>query len=371
MPGALHEEGSAARLPDAAWLRRERIVVVLYLLFTAATLAHFVHDGWYNLSEGSALIRACLPSAPIPTELGGGKVTPPPQGFAPNAYRVAMPWLNAQVQRLPGLHRWLTAATLIEFVFAFAALGLCYLLLVQDDPRRPWSRPARVTSVAFLLAALHFPLQWVVPFLRPETMPSAFYLAASLFVLAKWRGGARQSVLLLVLALMQGFVRSDVSIVLGLSLMVISVLGKRLTPTATRGTGVLLGAAVAGVAGAAQAYLQFVRFPHTPYPPGVPMLMGPNNVSPHQLGILAMALLPWLAFAAGLLRWRGSLRPVDMLTIAAALLYLPVWLMLGLAAEVRIFVPFLVVLSVPAARCITQWLVCDTADPASAIVTSR
>jgi hypothetical protein len=107
---------------------------------------------------------------------------------------------------------------------------------------------------------------------------------------------------------------------------------------------------VAVVAAGVQMYLQFIRFPHLAYPPGTAVVQLSNNLHPHNLWPFGIALLPFLLLGAFLIYRRPPLRSIDVLAVAVAAMYLPLWFTVGRSAEVRIFVPFLMVLCMVAAR---------------------
>jgi hypothetical protein len=66
--------------------------------------------------------------------------------------------------------------------------------------------------------------------------------------------------------------------------------------------------------------------------------------------VFAIAVFPFLVLGAFLIVKRTRLRMVDALAVTAAALYLPLWFAVGIVAEVRIFVPFLLALCMVAAR---------------------
>jgi hypothetical protein len=315
---------------EADYIRRERAFVCIFLFAMCLTLAHFVHSAWF-LSVPAHV------ASPVQAE---------PALYAPDAYRVAMAALVPFLQKTFHVADRTAINGALDFCFGFGALFLLYRLSVDDrnPPETGFNFVTRFAIVALFLAMVQFPMAWVVPWQRPETMPSAFYVALALLCVA--RGGRKWLGLLLVASCVQALVRADVALVLGIAMMLISFT----RPAGSRLPSFLAGAGVAVIAGGVQMYLQFVRFPHLSYPPGTPVVQLNINLQFHSLSVFATALLPFLLLGTFLICKRPSIRTVDTLAIAAAVSYLPLWFTLGNIAEVRIFVPFLLALCMVAAR---------------------
>jgi hypothetical protein len=213
----------------------------------------------------------------------------------------------------------------------------------------------RFAVVAMYLALLQFPLTWVIPWQRSETLPLAFYVALGLWCLTKAKMHWGWVVVLVVMTYLTAFVRSDVPFVFGVALMLLSF-GRVLEPWGSRVANFVRGAAVAGIAGAVQLYLQLIRFPHLKYAPGVPVVMFGHNLGRHVMSVFLIAMLPFLGLAVLMVVRPVRLKAVEAFTVGACLLYLPVWLVGGAANEVRIFVPFLFALCMVAARVVVAFV---------------
>jgi hypothetical protein len=315
---------------EANHIRRERTFVCVFLFAICLTLAHFVHSAWFLSVPGNV---AKPPSVPVQSG-----------PYAPDAYRVAMAALVPFLQNTFHVADRTSINGVLDFCFGFGALFLLYRLSVDDRPTSETNFMERFAVVALFLALVQFPMAWVVPWQRPETMPSAFYLALALFCVS--RRGRKWLGLLLLATCVQALVRSDVALVFGIAMMLTSFW----RPVGSRLASFFAGMGVAVIAGGVQMYLQFVRFPHLTYPPGTPMIQFSSNLQLHSLGVFAIGLLPLLLVGAFLIYKRPSLTSVDALVIAAALLYLPLWFTMGNIAEVRIFVPFLLAICMVGAR---------------------
>jgi hypothetical protein len=315
------------------YLRRERLFAGTFILFVSLILTRLIRQGWLALCGG---ICTASPTASFWSTASFGST-------APEAYRVAIPIAQRVLIRLFHLHDGTYGDALIQFTCCFLALFLFYSLAVKGlDASKD-----RIVSLAMFLAFIQFPFAFILFRQRPETLPTALFLALSLFCIS--RVGHRWTVALLFFTLIQSFVRADVPFVLGLALVLISLRNPSShSANLFRGLGTML------VAGCVQLYLQFVCFPHLPYSSRV--LVFHENLSRNHLIILFLALAPFLYVLLLLRSSRINLREIDLLAIIASLLYLPLWFTVGVVVEVRIFVPFLLALCVVAARVSSGYL---------------
>ncbi|MBS1798294.1 MAG: hypothetical protein JSS95_00565 [Acidobacteria bacterium] len=328
-------EGTQVRCTGSmqSYLRYERIFVTVFLLFACATLGHFSHESYYIYSTDH---HVSLFEAP--------KVL-----YAPEAYRVAIPWLGRLVAHVvPGLDSSVIYAA-IGVLFIFPALYLFYLLAVKDIAVER-SIYGRVAAVALFLAFIQFPLTWVVPWQRPETLPNTFYLAGVLWLLSKQTRGVLPIVSLLVLTLWQSFVRADIPFVFGTALALGSMFGDAFADFGSRRSNLLTGGAIAALAVTIQLYLQRIRFPHLEYPPDTAVVQLWRNVTPHGIVGFALAMMPVALVVLILQVKRVRVTAFDSLVLVASGLYLPLWLTVGIVSEVRIFVPFLFAVCAVGAR---------------------
>lgn len=323
-------------------LRRERLVVVLYAVCAAATLAHFVHSGWMTTSGW--LLRF-------------GTDGPPQPLYAPGAYRVAIPALLRAMAGILHLHDVFLANALGDFVCTVVCILLLYGALVRSLGEMSSGRAMRWAAVGMLLAGVQFPLAWVVPWQRPETMPSAAFVAFALYCLLRARQNVTWTAALLGASFWQGFVRADVALVLGIALLVLGGFTDVLAELGSRRENALRGVAISVLAGGVQAWLQFVKFPHLSYPPGTAVMPWRSNLSFHDLQTGIIAILPVLV-GASLVR-RRRVDGFDTLVMAASVLYLVIWDLVGNLAEVRIFVPYMLALCVVLAKVVVRWLNSD------------
>lgn len=326
-------------------LRRERVLVLFLIFSICLCLAHMVHNGWYS---GNAALKNFPPAPGTPIYFLFE--TPPPPLYAPEAYRVAIPALGMFLLKTTGIHDPSIVAAGLDFLFAVAALYLLYRVLTDRLTNN------RALIVAMFLLFSQFSLQWVIALQRPETLPSAFFVAGALFCLLRsWRSHA-WTALLLALTVFQAFVRSDVAFVFGIALVLLSLINRHLEELGTRFSCFARGIGITLIAGGVQVYLQFVRFPHLHYWPGTDVIQIKNNLLFHNLSNGIIALFPLaILIIVGLIK-REAFSGVDLLILCASGLYLLLWSTVGLLDEVRIYVPFLLALSVVAARFATSLL---------------
>jgi hypothetical protein len=322
-------------------LKQERVFTTVILFCICLQLAQSVHTSWFDyaatVTQGSAADTSVLFARP--TIL-----------YAPDAYRPAIPALIRFTAGIFHIHDFGWAAALSDFVAGFLSLYLLYLLTVNFSSGKPSTPKDRALRILFFLAIIQFPIAWVVPWQRPETLPSALYLAISLFSLARAGTNRLWLLAILVATLWQAFVRADVPFVFGVAIVLVGLWTGTRKGFQVSHTYIFAGGLVALISGAIQAYMQFIRYPHLDYPPGFKVVQLRANLVPHNLEILTIALLPFIAFFVFLIVKRPALNALDTVVIASSVLYLPLWFSVGSIAEVRIFVPFLLALSMVVAR---------------------
>jgi len=310
---------SPDRSPDRS---REKVWAAAFIAMVSLVLTRAVRAGWMALCHGPCVAS---PVMMFPST-------------APEAYRIGIPYLLHAVTLALHLHDVTYANALVDFACCFTTLCVLSCLAVQKLA----GHVRRLTLVLFL-ALIQFPLAWVVFQQRPETMPTALFVAVALLLVSKGSGKLWTGCLL-VAALLQAFVRADVPFLFGVALVLVGAFYRGFSLTnVLRGTGIAL------IAGGVQACLQFVWFPHLKYETGSPIMFHQNLRVDH-LTAFMVALLPFLCMAFLLWRHHRQLNETDVLVVVASLLYLPLWFTVGVVQEVRIFVPFLLALCVAGAK---------------------
>jgi len=320
-------------------LRRERWMVWFFLTIISLNLTHLIRFTWLTLCHQNCFLN------PVPR----GEM------LAPGAYRVALPALQLALVHLFHLRDGTLADAAIQLGCCLTALYLLYRLTVRTEEV---GSPRRLIAVLFFLVFVQFPLAFVVHLQRPETVPTALYLAFALTCLANAREGWYWTALLMLATLCQSLVRTDAAFILGLAIVGLSCWGDVLAPFGSRLGNLARGAGLMLIAGGMQAYLQLVRFPHLPYDrAGVGMVIVMRNLRPDLFQGLLLALLPFAVVIVVMIWQRQRVTAVDAVALTAAGLYLPLWFVVGSFAEVRIYVPFLLALCPMAGRVCSGFMV--------------
>jgi hypothetical protein len=318
-------------------LKQERLFTGAFLFCICLQLAQSVHTAWFIFAGRSSQNPADLfsPAATL---------------YAPDAYRVAIPALIRFASRTFRIHDRSYIAAALDFIAGLLALYLLYLFTMRPRPAETETPNDRRLRILIFLAVLQFPITWVVPWQRPETLPSTLYLAFSLFALNKLTSSASWLLAIAAATICQSFVRADVPLIFGIAIVIAALLTVKKSSLVAGRTLLFTGALITLISGAIQAWLQFVRYPHLTYTPGTNPIQLASNFTVHPFETFTIALLPFLAFLFFLLVKRPVLAPLDKVIVVSFLLYLPLWFTVGVVAEVRIDVPFQFALSTVFAR---------------------
>ena len=339
---------------------REPLVVFIYLVLACLTLAHNVY---YTYSSYYVEVHSRHPGTQLSTYYQQHNSTavdgehPLFHGtdHAPNQYRVAIPYLARAIGSLTDISKYYVLYALFDFLCALGACWIFYCLL-RGAPFMQQLGPAeRLTAVAFLLASIVYPFAWVTYFQRPETLPTALYLALMCLVISRARPLPKLAFASL-LAIWQGFVRSDVPAMFGAAVVLFCWTSACRRLFGSRWQAALFGALNALLALAVQWLLQHLLFPYATYPPDTQFVQLLRNLHPRSLVTFGIAILPYVFLVAGATGCWRRLDAQDQLLILASLAYLPLWLTVGVNSEVRIFVPYLLALTPTAAKLLLLWL---------------
>jgi hypothetical protein len=308
---------------------REILLVAVFILFNSLSFLLIQYD---RLRTAKEALETWVPL------MLGGKLS------APDQYRIAMAYLPHLIELHSGL-KPNQSIPLIEFVCYALALTLLYMLFRSSPHVVHGKPPSRIVLLGFFLAALQFPVLWIFPRERPETLPTPFYRAAIVFVIVQ-RSRLRfvfVCLLATLLSIGQAFMRADVPVAVGAAILLAAVISLPLRRPRSHivTLGILCIAAGAGV----QLYLQHVLFPQATYPPNVPKIQLLANLNPifppAHIPFFLTALLPFIVSLLLIRRNHRRIDASDKLVLLICFVYLPIWITVGLVGEVRIFVPFL------------------------------
>ena len=263
---------------------------------------------------------------------------------APDQYRIGLSLLMHFLE----LHAHIRpeqSLPLIEFLSYALALILLYLLF-RCSPQVEGASPSqRIALLGLFFAATQFPILWIFPWERWEVLPTTFYLAAIVILIVRRSRIPFALVCLLaaMLSLGQALMRAEVPIALGAAVLLSAALA--IPFPRPRSHIAILGLLCVAIGGAIQLYLQRIAYPNATYSPTTPRFQLLANLDllhpPLHIPIFLTALLPLIVGLVLLRRHHLPLGPSDKLVLLICLVYLPVWVTMGLVVEVRIFVPFL------------------------------
>ncbi len=258
-------------------------------------------------------------------------------GFAPAQYRIGLIYTAKLILHLTHGHiSYRHSFAVFDFFGALSAVLLLRTVLFRSRSFAAAAPVARWLRVFILIGLAVYYMGWSMWYQRPETWFSAFFVAASLYVLTCVRSGVWMAGALVGLAVLQGAIRSDVAIVFHFGLFVYVLF------RGTRGFLVskpvlLTTSAISGLTATIMLWMLIHRiFPHANYG-DTPVFQLLRNFSPDQLLPAFLFLIPTLyVFLRGVKQAGG---PQRALLLSAALYFLS-WAAVGRLQEVRIFVPF-------------------------------
>ena len=257
---------------------------------------------------------------------------------APAQYRVGVAFAAQGLRRLTHLgFRHLFA--MFDFLFALASAFLLRAVLAGSRAFRSAAPASRWQRLIIFLLLFSFYLGWTTWYQRPETLACALFVAASLYLLCIPRSTPLMVAGLVVLSVLQGFVRADVAILFHFGLFLYVLVRGSRDFFAARGT-LLLTSFLACLLPTAILYILIHRiFPHATYgDTAVFQLL--LNIRPAMLAPFVLFMVPVAyTYRRGLARFAALEGPQSALLLIG-FFYLASWAFVGRLEEVRIFVPF-------------------------------
>ena len=251
------------------------------------------------------------------------------------------------------IHSHIALRVVLSLVDLVAGLAACFTLLSLLRRSRTYRKAPMLGrcfgELAFLVLVQYY-LAWLVWYQRPETLTTAALLsfALALVSLPPILEGLAGSLLiaagLLLITAAQSFVRADVALTLNLGLLAICLF--RRSPSLSLPRGVLAGASTLGVILAAgiQFVLMHKVFPQARYG-STPVIQLFNNLK-DRLGYLPFLLfmLPffWTFWRVAVKKAHAS--AANTAALIGATVFLCMWSVVGVTQEVRIFMPFAMLL---------------------------
>lgn len=268
-------------------------------------------------------------------------------GAAPEQYRIGVKmaawWL---VKHLSGDFRY--GFTLMDVIASTAGVLIVYQLLLRRLPiRRADTALQWFASAGFVLLVCYY-MAWVGFFFRPETLPSLGLTACMAWLWTGRHEKRRNAVLticgLLAAAAAQAWIRADVPCALNAGIFLASLTSNGRGLSISRRAALLSSAVCVAVPICTQLYIMRVLYPHASYG-NIPLFMvthdlhQPLTFPPFLIFVFPLA---WTAMQA----WRqwSRLDAASRGLFLGAAIYFVLWILLGKLDEVRIFVPFAVIL---------------------------
>jgi len=268
---------------------------------------------------------------------------------APQQYRIGVPWLGDWIARHAhiGLRHGLT---LLDLISAMVAAYVLYALFEQSVAYRRASNAARWMGAAAFLFLLHLYLSWVTWFQRPETLPSTLMLAGTLLLASPRLGltGVAAKPIrvlgMLLMAVMQGFIRADLIFTLHLGLLLVCLTGLGEGFALGRRLQAMTSLAATLVSGGVQFYLMHVVYPHATYGKTAVLEVKHNLTNPVGMFAFMLFMIPWVWLIWVALKRRTLQDGPELGALLGSAVFVMMWFTVGRIEEVRIFLPYAVVL---------------------------
>ncbi len=241
--------------------------------------------------------------------------------------------------------------TLVDLLTGLAAGFTLIHVLRKSDLYQAAEPLGKWFAEATFLALILFYLAWLTWYQRPETLATAALLAFSLYLLTL--GRSRPSTViqaavvagLLLVSICQSFVRADVALALNFGILVVSLL-RREDWSAVPRLGLAATAALGMAVAAGIQYLLMHRiYPHATYGDTKVVQLFNNLKDPLGYPPFVLFMLPFLWTL-----WRVLIRKTPVpaayaAVLVGATLFLCMWSVVGITQEVRIFLPFALLLA--------------------------
>ncbi len=331
--------------------RRERQAVFCFCLFLSLTVAYHVYSAYsdyFQRVHGQGEVSA--------QEYAQHQTTPlwPEHPFfagrdhAPEQYRIGVVLPVAFLCDRLGIHKYYLGFTAVDACACLGCLLLLYATLCASDLMRSLDPRSQTLIVALLLAFMSMPLWWVTLYGRPETLVNACFLAAVLYLLTRLRDGRDRGLTIggiLLLTIWQGFTRADIAAVMGLAIALAWWLDSRQATLRARRDVIALGFTMTAIAVAVQIVLKRILYPDATYPPDTRVLQLLQNAELRLIIPFLIAVVPSVTVLLAGWRFRRQLDILDRTALSAAALYLPLFVSVAVLIELRVYVPFLLLLT--------------------------
>jgi hypothetical protein len=267
---------------------------------------------------------------------------------APSQYRIGV----VDTAYFLALHTHLAlrhTMAVLDVIAGFIAVFTLFLILQRSAVYRGAGQAGQWFGAASFVVLVQFYLAWLLWYQRPETLPTAAILSLSLLLLTvrlPMPNGWSMIVPavgvmgLLLLAVVQGFVRADVAFALhaGILLVCLTPWGKgfALPRGVQAGTSLVAVVLVLGI----QYWLMRKVYPQANYGSIAVLQLFLNLKSPVRYApfLLFMVPLEWTVIM--LMRRRYQAEPAGIGMLTATVIFIGMWVTIGSINEPRILLPF-------------------------------
>lgn len=265
---------------------------------------------------------------------------------APAQYRIGVIYLANFLSGLTHGHLALRhMLALMDGIFLAIAGTILFYLISQTKTYLQISLASRVAAIGFSFALLLYYMSWLFYYHKAETVANLACLAVGAALIS---GRPRIPVAMAALGLVLvsaylATVRADSGVALNVGIIVVSLFpGDRILPLG-RWVQAVAGIAGIGVILAVEYHITHRMFPNNPYPDSKFQLIQNFTAIPKILSVL-IALGPWLLTTWMAMRnWR-RLEGWERALVVAATFEFAVFIVVAMANEVRLFLPYAMVL---------------------------
>jgi len=315
-------------------LRRSRIFTIALIFIALST----IYLDYWSYSRTFYLDSANWNTFAIPGRING-----------PGQYRIG-----------PVLLAHLMTHGHLAMRHAFAIIDVATLLVAMFVLRRVLERsttwlaatePLRWFGTASFIALFQYYLWWLLWYQRPATLPATLLLALSLLLstfrlpVAGALGSALTALALLAVAVLQGITRPDVGFAFYLGIAIACLTSPQGRFALARPLQAAMSLAGAAVTGGIQFYLMRVVYPHMSYGNTPIVQIHWNLTLPRRIIPLLLFLAPTIWLVVQIIKKRICLEAPQTGLLFGAALFFCLWGVVGKFDEVRIFMPFALVLT--------------------------
>lgn len=267
-------------------------------------------------------------------------------GTAPAQYRIGVLFPANFIAKLTHGHLVMRhTLALLDLIFLTAGAWIISSLVSGMTFYRNASNNARCVIHLLLLLLLAFYLSWMFWYHKPETLGNFCFLALAAGLMSgRWRLPTPLAAFCLILISgYLGTIRADAGLALNLGLLLIAFFPSSRSLPLGRITQIVTGILGVGVVLGVESYIKYVLYPHNPFSDGLFQLVT-NLKSPLDLFCVVFALTPYFLTVALSRRYWQKLEAWECALILASVIEFLIFFVVARVDEVRLFIPYAMVL---------------------------